>query len=491
MPAQPTQLPRSDTVHAWYLRALADSTRLRMPSVREAARECGVSTRTVQVAVGQLKSQGLLQSKPGGGLWRAGAVPSRQPPISLIRKGWESWCVRLQDALRSGEFRNHTLPPVKDLSIRWNVSAPTLRKALLELVRNGTLARHGNIWRLASAPRSGTAPWLHEVLLVAAVHEGKLRMETHREIEFFRCAEEECRARNLRLRLVGYEEEAQRFVPAEPAPDNKTVGVLFSTWHLQNARKCLNKVLAWGVPVSTWIESSELAKRIGVFAQRKNLAWFSVGYGPGPGRDVGRFLKERGHRRIAYISPFHASTWSVDRLQGLSSILPLVEPFVCTDFANSWSFRDRVEAGPLGQKNVNALLPKELRRMRVAGAALPLAQWHENTYELARDMDILQVMQPLLRQVLARPDLTAWVFANDLCAVLAQGLLQETGLQPAPEQIAFDNSSAAFLYGIDSYEFNTQGMVQSMIHHLLAPRNPLYNQGEILHPRGHVVKRTL
>ena len=57
--------------------------------------------------------------------------------------------------------------------------------------------------------------------------------------------------------------------------------------------------------------------------------------------------------------------------------------------------------------------------------------------------------------------------------------------------MAFDNSPQAFIDGLDSYEFNTRGMVQSMVHHVLAPQNPLYRGQRVLHLKGHVVSRSL
>jgi len=483
-----------DSVVNWYRERFALATRGRLPSVRTAARLCGVSTRTVQSAVAILVTNGSVVARGGSGLFVAGVHKPEPPVRQNDRMGFDEVACDIAEALGDGRLQSEPrLPPLKEMFRLWPVSEPTLRKALRSLVLQGLLEKRGASYGLAGDGLQKHSPSLREILLVAAATQGRVRMDTHREVEFFRGAEEECTARGLKLRVIGYDEAHKQFLPAQPAIGKSVAGVLFSPWHLLQETECLRKILGWNVPVSMWLEAPDKSHLVKRWASRKEFALFSIGYGREPGLEVGRYLQERGICYTAYISPFHGSEWSRDRLAGLRTIFSEVPAFTRDEFLNPWTFRDQVDASVLGRLDAQLLLPAELKHRQVPGSKRALMEWREKTCEFARDLDILQVLEPLLRQALQTPKLQALVFANDLCAVLAQDLLAQ--MIPSgnrwPEMVSFDNSPAAFLHGIDSYEFNTRGMVQAMIHHLLAPRNPIYSPGKVLHPRGHVVRRAL
>ena len=48
------------------------------------------------------------------------------------------------------------------------------------------------------------------------------------------------------------------------------------------------------------------------------IVTFQTGFDTSPGEMVGNFLLQLGHRHIAYISPFHGASWSINRYNGLS-----------------------------------------------------------------------------------------------------------------------------------------------------------------------------
>jgi len=482
------------TISDWLITHATHSPQGKLPSVRVAASLCHVSVSSVQSALQLLKSEGLVESRSGSGAWLKGRMPRDNHVFE--RRGWEWLAQELKNALRSGEWAGlEGLPSSKELVRRWNSSSPTLRKALASLHRDGFLERRGARWFWAEEMREARkkVPSLRRVILVAAAVGGRIRMETHREMEFFRYAEEECRARSLDLVLVGYDDAKLRFLSTPHSHDATVAGVILSPWHLSNGMRCLREVMGWGWPVSLWLETPAHAAWVKRWAGRSGIAFFSVGYGSAPGREVGRFLHERGHTKVAYISPFHGSEWSCDRLYGLRNVLSDVRECVHAGYRNTWSFRDEIEQEALGKKKPRDLLPRELKGVNVLGEGLLLARWREETCELARDFAILQVLQPLLQQAREYSDVTAWVCANDFCAVLARGWLEDVEPDRSlwPEIVAFDNSPDAILHGIDSYEFNTRGMLQAMLHYLLAPRNPLFRGGDVFHPKGHVVRRSL
>jgi DNA-binding LacI/PurR family transcriptional regulator len=56
---------------------------------------------------------------------------------------------------------------------------------------------------------------------------------------------------------------------------------------------------------------------------------------------VGRFLREKGCSNVAYISPYHLSSWSVDRLNGLKKSGLHVFEAVDAENASPYDFRDK------------------------------------------------------------------------------------------------------------------------------------------------------
>ena len=66
----------------------------RLPTVRQFAARWGASTRTTQFALGELRKRGLVESRPGAGLWRAGEMPTKSEPVP--RDDARSLALRLQ-----------------------------------------------------------------------------------------------------------------------------------------------------------------------------------------------------------------------------------------------------------------------------------------------------------------------------------------------------------------------------------------------------------
>ena len=95
-------------------------------------------------------------------------------------------------------------------------------------------------------------------------------------------------------------------------------------------------------PVSVWWEHP-LYDIPRALKKEKRYAFFNLAFGDFPGRAVGHFLKKKGMERIAFVSPYHMSMWSVDRLCGLKKVgLKVVE---ATDATHASPFDFMQESG--------------------------------------------------------------------------------------------------------------------------------------------------
>ena len=105
----------------------------------------------------------------------------------------------------------------------------------------------------------------------------------------------------------------------------------------------------------------------------------------------------------------------------------------------------------------------------------------------ARDQALRQALLPLLIEASNHHSATAWVYANDYCALQARSL----PVKGPALALSFDNSPEAYMQGLDSYEFGTRGMVRAMLHHLLSPSHPLYRGSQIQYAQGRLVRHSL
>ena len=480
-----------------------------LPSVRQMAQSQGASTRTVHLVLKSLVAQGFLEVRRGVGY---GPMGFRQgKPVTIEVSNPKFATQRVSDAITSDLqcgvlSATEPLPRLKDLAERYAISVPTLRKALQRLTQENTLTKLGSRWML-QVPVRHKSVRRRVRLLCSATAQG-IRIESSREHDFVRSLVEESSNMGFDLEILGYEDRAQRpfFLTAQGEkrlriPDMPgLVGTICSTWHMRDARNCLAQLASENQPISVWLESGEhagIARRF----KKASTAFFDLGYGIEPGVCVGKELLARGHQNVLYISPFHGSDWSREREEGLRTTLcaqgAQLRSLVQNEFQNSWTFRDQV----LRATDWDAL-HGSLRHVYEASAGRleagdfqelpqPLVTLRDLTFDLVRNDAIAAELAPMFTAALRATGVSAWVLANDLCAVLAQNFLRTNEVPRAkwPLLVGFDNTPESYVRGLDSYAFNTRGMVQEMLYHLVAPKHTLFAQGQIIHLAGKVVRK--
>lgn len=484
MSSKRTTFAQDQALH-WIARRLADFPESAFPSLRKCALLCGVSLRTFQLAVQTMKQRGLLEARPGSGTWPQGKAPARLKNVDSAG-AHKDWSARIEEGFRSISFAGGVLPPIKDLTSRWNVSAPTLRKALRVLQRKGSLERRGNRWYPVQSQGFPTQDKPLEVWLVCASSGDQLLADSTRVSDFYRTIEEECQRFALKLMTIHYDVQQQKMPLLGPSDWKRCAGVIVSTWLLPNSVALLKTIAKWNLPMSIWLENEELLPELPKLIHRKNMAWFCISYNADSGRELGKNLMQRGYNHALYISPYHGATWSQNRLAGLAETLERVDPLCDSRCRDAWGFRN---AG-LQKMKKNVLqdwldVPETIYKYPQIPLAMK-AKWDKQVCDFIQDMEVLEALRPLLAQAVRSPA-TAWVFASDHCALLA---LQLIAPELRPRVIAsFDNTPEARAVGIESFEFNTRGMVQAMVEHLLHPSHPLYPYGLLRQPKGHVVER--
>jgi DNA-binding LacI/PurR family transcriptional regulator len=222
---------------------------------------------------------------------------------------------------------------------------------------------------------------------------------------------------------------------------------------------------------------------------------FPAGTTAYPCGQVARYILRRGHRRAAYISPYHGLSWSRARLDDLvCAFRSAGYPDTVVPFTLDRDDRDYFD---IGMKNTSAR--SLIRFYRVwkkktdAIAAARITPLFLRLEEVAiRDAGIHLSLAPLLPRILADTSITAWIAVNDFVAGVALEFFHQQGIEPArmPLLVSFDNSYIAVKNRITSFDFNLPGIITAMLGFITGARSlrPGLRKREV-EVQGHLVIR--
>lgn len=426
----------------------------RLPRVRELAVQYGASTRTVQEALKLLKSDGVIESRPRAGMWRSGERPSRDP--ATPRSGVEDLSCRLERELREGVYPwEEPLPLIKELALEWNCHVQTVSKVLQVMVGLGLLERKGrsHVPMRPSVSRKSSAPIL--LCLGASAPDGHFRMDTDREVDFWRELGIQAAQSGLVLRRRGWKGERLN-------SDSGVVGVVASTWHLHEPMLLCRELARLRIPSCVWVEEHILDGP----SLDSRIRFHDQGYSTGTGAKVARHLFELGHTRIAFLSAWHGSKWSRNRLRGIEQEAARWGAQVDVQTLDGESEWDRLIPAVTDPVLTKEFPSKVLERIlegpvpKVRDFVIQELGWNR----IRRDM------QPLF-EAAREGGATAWIGANDVCALNALGWLREQGMD-VPREVSVagvDDCAEALRSDLTSFRFSSASMARSMIRQILSP----------------------
>jgi DNA-binding transcriptional regulator YhcF (GntR family) len=469
----------------------ADKTRVPhapLPSIRNLARHFEASVNTVQRALRTLAARGAAYGLPGKGYyWGKGPAPA--PTLPQRKAGGPNRIAEaLKEDLRAGALDPFTrLPAQKALADRYHASTRSVRKALLSLEADEVLDRRGRTYLFKAGPPAAQGSLV--ILVTRCDISGRLLLDSERELDFLKAAYMETRALRLELKVIGFGpggrllDRQGRKIP--PTPGGRPVlGFLVSTWLIPDVHGILALLRPYHLPVSIWWEHSSESLSKARFP--RNVVFFNLSFGERPGALIAETLLGMGHTQVLFLSPFHASAWSQQRLEGLRNRIlkaPGGRVTAVTDdsHASPWSFQEEAW--------------KELRaeyRTRTLAADAPQVLRRKNRNLARRVREMLEGAPPA-------PEATAWVCVNDEAAEIVSAyigtrdtLMRDTltrGKQPAPYLISFDNSAASYRLGIDSFAFDSGAMARKMLFHLTHPSASVFPGPGLIDLDGRVERK--
>lgn len=424
----------------------------RLPTVRELAVRHGASTRTVQAALEVLRGRGLVESRPRSGLWRTGELPcSKALPA---RPGVHGFAARLKTEILAGLHPwDSPLPLIKELAATWNCHPQTVSKALEIAMQDGLLERRGRL-HFAIPPRvhrSSAAPTI--LCLGAGAPDGNFRMDSDRESDFWR-------ELGMQAGLAGLSLVRRVWEGGRIRLDEHTVGVIATSWHNHNPKIICKEISKLKVPACVWFDEHVMDAD----SVQSKIHYHDQGHSSENGSLLARHLLERGHTHLAFVSPWHGNPWSLKRLEGIEAEAALHGARVSTFCLPGDSEWDRLIPAATDPVLLQYFSENLIARM-VEGSSARVREFM--IAELGWNR-IRKDMAPLFEQALAS-GATAWIGANDVCALNALGWLREKGI-PVPQRVSvagFDDTVEALRSDLTSFRFSCASVARSMIYQIL------------------------
>ena len=153
----------------------------------------------------------------------------------------------------------------------------------------------------------------------------------------------------------------------------------------------------------------------------------------------------KGCSQVAYISPYHLSSWSVDRLNGLKKSGLRVIESVDDEHASPYDFSDK---------------PQSYFENIVARLAEGVPQ-----------------------------DTDAWVVVNDEVGCVLHRMFVQNRLKRPPYMVSFDNTVDSYRVRLDSFKFNLDTLAEQSVFHIVSPGVTLYAKDDFRELSGRVVEK--
>ena len=488
----------------------------RLPSMKRLASLAGVSLVTMWKAVNTLKDRGVLDCMRGRPT-RVGERGRSVPPLSAEQTGEKgrakevSPVVRrvlsaVEDSIVQGRYLpGNRLPSYKELQSELGVSYRPLKKALTELQRKGVIVAWKRGYAVPGHARRST-PRSRIVFLAARQVGETMRLDLGGGL-LLHLLEQECAKGGMVLDRIMYFAKGPRLVfvdiPTGSEYDElrdrpEVIGYIVMAVNRESSH---NRVMEWLSLMKKPVALLSNLRRSHLPLPRKNqrvFRYFVTGTTATPGREVGEFLLNRGHRKVAFFSAFPTLDWSKKRLGGVREALRdagisdgIVEfaldnttyPPSSTDMSRE--SRHVVAGLEQALRNIEKGLPRAMIR--------PLQRQMEDFFTSGWiTIDNALRLEPLFDRAMEHDDIRVWVCAHDPVAVCARDYLQSRGI-PVPGRIsliAFDNTYDAANRLITSYDFNMTGLAHALMGYLLrsgyfaVPR-----AGSVTEVRGMIVER--
>jgi DNA-binding LacI/PurR family transcriptional regulator len=470
-------------------------------SVAALAALAGVSYVTMWKTVHRSKELGALHGSYRVSPHREAAA-SEQPAAAGLspRARIEEQVTR--DLLDGAIMRGTRLLSVKELTARYGTSPVTLRRILNNVKEQGLISPFGRHWTALSRPASRHAT----IVLIAYMELRGGSALPPLEREFLRACEMAGVRAQVTLQVVPLR---SRIVPAMkgieldleafhlPAGGNIAGYIYLVQTPEAFSATIMERLLTERKPVAILDNGVGVAAVAGKTIDPSRVRIFNASAHRRSGTDAAIYLLSKGHRHFAYVSPFHADSWSQTRYDGVARIVHKAgEGFSLSLYAVPRSIKDHYYAEE-GARHCHGRRLERLfndwRRSAPFSFKAP-ADIIRNTLfsEVFMDGEIRFALEPLLDAAAKNRRVTAWIVCNDRVAHMTLAYCARKGIR-VPEQVAiigFDDEIESSEWRLTSYNFNFSAAAATIVHYLLHPDAGHWQHRRIEEIKGMMVERS-
>lgn len=245
--------------------------------------------------------------------------------------------------------------------------------------------------------------------------------------------------------------------------------------------KLVADLLHFNIPIVILSEKETDNRYLAV--RKRQIAYIHAVDNVQAGKNLGRFLLEQGHRRIAYISPLFDQSWSPPRLGGLravfepvagqDSVIPLISSIPLERSMSKLARLDEIFASSIEPiiKSKMALFdkicPRQVKESFIIEHLRSLR--HLENWYIKAGAPLANAILSLLQDSIHQPEYTALVASDPDTAKICYDILRAYG-KSIPRDISlavFDDTMEIARRRITSYNFNPEKAVQECFAHIL------------------------
>lgn len=449
---------------------LASGGSHRLPSLKTLAVLTGAGRVVVREVIERLAREGVLRVRPRGGVFIQTA-----PRPDSTRKSRSTEVARdIEKEILTGNYPPNTLlPPITQLCAGLCVSFRTMSAALSKLCSENVLVREKRGYRVLGSPYGGPS---NATILVAgaplAERGFRLHLDTPHLGELLRHLERQCMARKLKYvkatlpapttgQKVLYLEDGRKLADFEK--DIAIIGCIALPLNdFEHQTRLIDALRGYERPLAVFNHDAGYLLRLRYHPLTRH---FLPAFTQRPGNDAARYLHQRGHRHVVYISPFHKADWARQRLRGFTDVYAAAGD---DDGVTAVTRSEAYDARHLyflhhktGVSSGDSMLASEEPVFHTvkpdrAAAFRSMATVLEYSHHY---------LESCFEEASADKSATAWVCANDTVALAAIEYLVKQGCR-IPDDIAvmgFDDTLEAIQANLTSYNFDIAGYASAML----------------------------
>lgn len=434
--------------------------------------------------------RGIVGSRPGYGLYLmkgARLPPAEETKEHAAAQNLPIW-LRTKNAIHKdisdGRFRDtDVFPTVKELCRSYNVSYPTIRKALNALTEEKLLQPEGSHLRVAGRRHTDRRQRIAFISRQYAEEaQGRL---PHRHLRDLLIVDAECRRLNLHLSHVRIQvDDRKPFIASDPD------GILTTSTGAQDILGIIIQPMTYEEFFGdVWPKVLRTAKPVAILKAHLNELSFLTGRrGPATaimetgnnfeaGLAMGRYLVSRGHTQAAYFGYFRDSPWVQSRLEGLRKAFSDAGYPDAVDACLSEMRNEEESAGIVQGSPDERYYGRILNGHQGAAATgFECTIWRELLDHLPGAYDaafVHQAIEHLCTQALKKRGPTVWVGASDQVALVCMSVLNRNGITRRQISVAgFDDTIRALQAGLTTYNFGEDAAIHRAVNYVLHPGAP-------------------